>query len=145
MIKKLLKNERGLTLIELLAVFVIGAIILLLVSNVMIGIQKQYKQQSADAESLFDVSYAVKVITKDFRMSEKVILQEGSYGDLTLMKPDNTEITYHYNEAEQVLYKNENPFIREVTDFTVAEKDGMYAISISNINGKSVETELIPR
>lgn len=145
MIKKQLTNEKGLTLIELLSVLAIGAIIVLLLSNVMIGIQKQYTQQSAESESLFDVTYAAKVVTKDFRMSETVILNGESSGDVTFVKPDEAEIVYHYNETEQILYKNGIPFIREVTGFTVSEKDDMYAVRISSANGKSVETELIQR
>ncbi|MFD1066571.1 PilW family protein [Oceanobacillus locisalsi] len=143
--KKLLTNEKGLTLVELLAVFVIGAIFILLLSQVMTGVQKQYTQQSAESESLFDVTYAAKVVTKDFRMAETVITDGESSGEVTFVKPDGTEISYHYHATGQILYKNGTPFVREVTDFTVSKQDDMYVVRISNANGKLVETELIQR
>ena len=74
--KKLLNNERGLTLVELLAVLVIGAIILLLINNVHMFGQNQYNKQSKQAEQIYNVTYAAKVITNEIRKAEKIIVNE---------------------------------------------------------------------
>lgn len=74
--KKWILNERGISLVELLAVLVIGSIILSLVISITVNGQKTYSQQTHSAEQLAELRYAVKVITKEVRRAEKVNIAE---------------------------------------------------------------------
>ena len=95
--KKYIKNEKGLTLVEILAVIIIGSIIMLLISNVHLFGQKQYKSQSEKSRHLYDVTYAAKVITKEIRKAdEKGIVNIGSKSDHIKL---NNEIEYKYNSG----------------------------------------------
>lgn len=142
--KKIMKNETGISLVELLAVLVIGSIILLLISNVHLFGQKQYKNQSLKAGHLYDVTYAAKVITKEIRKAEKV-------------KWDGNTLTLTLNGAPPVLIqkqnnsilKNGSPFVSGIEKFQLILDNRKLKIIIESINqnGKKqkIETEIHAR
>jgi len=112
--KKYLNNEKGLTLVEILAVIIIGSIILLLISNVHLFGQKQYKNQSEKTGYLYDVTYAAKVITKEIRKAEKVVLKDNI---LTLTLNEANETIFELqNDA---ILKNTNPFVFGISKFVI--------------------------
>lgn len=74
--KKWMLNDRGISLVELLAVLAIGSIILSLVIGIMVNGQKTYSQQTHSAEQLTELRYAIKVITKEVRSAEKMTIAE---------------------------------------------------------------------
>lgn len=74
--KKWMLNDRGISLVELLAVLAIGSIILSLVIGIMVNGQKTYSQQTHSAEQLTELRYAIKVITKEVRSAEKMTISE---------------------------------------------------------------------
>lgn len=74
--KKWMLNDRGISLVELLAVLAIGSIILSLVIGIMVNAQKTYSQQTHSAEQLTELRYAIKVITKEVRSAEKMTIAE---------------------------------------------------------------------
>lgn len=74
--KKWMLNDRGISLVELLAVLAIGSIILSLIIGIMVNGQKTYSQQTHSAEQLTELRYAIKVITKEVRSAEKMTIAE---------------------------------------------------------------------
>jgi prepilin-type N-terminal cleavage/methylation domain-containing protein len=91
-----MKNERGITLVELLAVLAIGGIILVLLTSVFIngkkasdrGVTNQMLQQEAnyiletirkEYLKLEDDDIKLEIIDKTLKMNEKVISQGYSY------------------------------------------------------------------
>lgn len=70
--KQRMRNEKGITLIELLAVLAISSVILSLIIGVTVNGQKTYSQQANSAEQLAEIRYAVKVITKEVRKAERL-------------------------------------------------------------------------
>lgn len=74
--KKWMLNDRGISLVELLAVLAIGSIILSLVIGIMVNGQKTYSHQTHSAEQLTELRYAIKVITKEVRSAEKMTIAE---------------------------------------------------------------------
>ena len=139
--KSFIRNEKGLTLVELLAVFAIGAIVLLFLTSIVTIIQQQYNEQSTQSESLFDVTYAAKVVTKDIRKAETVKVANG---DLLL----DESIVYHYNGQTKSIEKNGVPFVSDIKDF-VAEKNpdnnDQLKITIVSLSNKKVETTITIR
>src|SRR5690625_4315339 len=73
---KHLSNERGLSLVELLATLAIGSLIVIFIMSVHILIQKQYSIQSKDIQHLTDITIAAKAITKDLRVATQVEVNE---------------------------------------------------------------------
>lgn len=65
-----MNTEKGITLVELLAAVVLASIVMLLVFSVLMSGTKQYKNQLEKNNQLTDISYALKMITKDIRKTE---------------------------------------------------------------------------
>lgn len=84
------KNNRGMTLIEVLATLVITAIVAILIFNIIQSSTKQKFLQTREADNLYNVTYALKVITKDIRRSIATI---ATTSELKLTFPDS-EATY---------------------------------------------------
>jgi len=121
-------NENGLTLVEVLAVIVIGSLLIILISNTHLFGQKQYKIQWEKAAGLYDVSYALNVITKEIRESEVcTVFGEGS---ITL---DGDR--YTFDSSNHSINKNDIPFALDIQLFSVKEP----------INGKWELKKVPPR
>src|SRR5699024_2004145 len=151
-----LRNENGLTLVELLAVFVIVSIVMVFVSSLLIFVQKKYSSQSESAKQLTDVTIAVKAITKDMRMHD--IDKENTTSDQIVFKDASAgnEIIYKHNIAEKLIKKNGAAFIYEVEVFeidivddvltlTVANKKDDGSLEVQEQKGKRIKTEFTIR
>lgn len=140
---RLLKNEKGVTLVELLAVMVIGGIVMVLIMSIFSNGQKQYSSQTAKAEQLNDVRYAAKVITKEIRKAENFTWDETS---LTI----GTELPMILTKNSNVILKNNKPFITniKITDLSLADK--ILTLSMTSLHEddnkkKTIETKIYLR
>lgn len=139
---KYLRNEKGISLVELLAVFVISGIVIMMIINIQIYTQKQFISQSEQAHNLTDITIAMKVITKDFRTHD-IIEFEADEVTVLEFKDGNK---YEFKEGS--LYRNDAAYIYDVAEFYVRKDDkldGLYTIYIENMNGKHLETEIAVR
>ncbi|MER2077540.1 PilW family protein [Psychrobacillus psychrotolerans] len=84
--KKQTNNERGITLVELLAAIVLASIVMMLIYSVLMTGTKQYKSQFDKNKQVTEISYTLKMITKDIRKTEKPILISSSEIDLNGIK-----------------------------------------------------------
>ncbi|MHA6259348.1 PilW family protein [Sporosarcina sp. CAU 1771] len=136
--KKSKNNEKGLTLVEVLAVIVIGALIIILISNTHLFGQKQYKNQSGKAEGLYDISYALKVITKEIRKSETPIWLSDTEFSLD-------DVIYKFDKANESITSNGSVLVKDITDFEIEETNpnSKWKISIVNKSNKKVETQIV--
>ncbi|MBS4208951.1 prepilin-type N-terminal cleavage/methylation domain-containing protein [Bacillus sp. FJAT-50079] len=139
---KLMKNEEGMTLVELLAVTVIGVIILLFLTSIITTMQNQYKKQYDQNGSLFDITYVAKVMTKEIRQA-KVIQAES--GRIAL---DDT--VYEYNSDNQSIEKDGVIFSEKIKEFhgeLVEDSFGnkRFELKIINQIDKKVETKITIR
>lgn len=66
-LKPLLKNEAGVTLVELLAAIAILGIIIALAGSIHIFGQRQFRSQTESAKQANDMSYALSVMSTDLR------------------------------------------------------------------------------
>ena len=86
-------TEKGITLVELLAAIVLASIVMVLVYNVLMAGTKQYKNQLEKNNQLTEISYALKMITKDIRKTEKPKIINSSQielNDVNYSKDGNT-------------------------------------------------------
>ena len=70
-----MKNEKGFTLVEVLAVIVILAIVGSILFNLLTSSNKEYKSQVDDTTNLNELSFIMKEITRDFRKTKIVDIQ----------------------------------------------------------------------
>src|SRR5699024_10858472 len=133
-----LRNQKGLTLAELLAVIAISSFVMILISSVLIFVQKQYTSQSASTSGLTDIKIAAQAITKDIR----------SY-DIDSVDSEEKEIrltngrTYKYEEG--YLKRDGANYLYDLKDFEITKSGGKIELKIESNTGQILETEIYVR
>jgi len=135
---KIPRNEKGITLVELLAVFVISGIVVLLIIGIHIYTQKQFQTQSDQALKLTDVTIAMKEITKDIRSK-----------DIDYWDEDDQKLKFedekYYQLIDETLFKNGSPYIYDIEVFHVEIVEDEVTIEIESESGQQLETTLVVR
>lgn len=142
MIKKL-KNDKGITLVELLSVIAIGGIVMVLIMSILSNGQKQYSSQTADAEQLNDLRFVAKVITKEIRKADKVEVNPNS---LKL----GTESPIVFTIANGEVLRNGSILATDIAELSFKPPiNGLLSIKIvgskDNSRNQKLETEIFIR
>ncbi|MGE7918452.1 PulJ/GspJ family protein [Viridibacillus sp. NPDC093762] len=135
--KNIANNEKGITLVETLAVIVISALVATLIFNVQLSSSKQYDKQLNKNQQLNEVSYVLKVLTKEMRKTTDI----SSINDGIKIKNDE----YKFEVNTNSIIKNQEPFATNIGEFMVEYKDNSWNIKIKNLDGKTVETKIVVR
>lgn len=116
--RKLIRNSRGVTLVEVLVVLVLMSLILLMVNGVNISGQKTFISQNEKIQHQESVQYAIKYITREVRKHGEVSKDEDT-NELKI----GSDI---YSHTGTVLYKNSTPLVEGITVFDgeVIEAEG---------------------
>ncbi|MDE0583196.1 prepilin-type N-terminal cleavage/methylation domain-containing protein [Planococcus sp. A6] len=121
--KKWMLNDRGISLVELLAVLAIGSIILSLVIGIMVNGQKTYSQQTHSAEQLTELRYAIKVITKEVRSAEKLTIVEDR-----LVVQSSGRIVFELRNGQ--LWQDGSVLAERISELKFEVEDRILAISM---------------
>ncbi|HLS36047.1 MAG TPA: prepilin-type N-terminal cleavage/methylation domain-containing protein [Bacillota bacterium] len=136
-----MKNEKGMTLVEVLATLVIVSIVIIFLVGIQVVVQKQFKSQTTSTEQLTDITIAMKSITKELRLAEEVSANESEL--LIQLAPDE-QVSYVLQE--DTLQRNDSDYIHEIKNFFVEKRDNNKVyISIESETGKQLETEIVGR
>nr|WP_106784515.1 prepilin-type N-terminal cleavage/methylation domain-containing protein [Lysinibacillus timonensis] len=131
----LIKNEKGLTLVELLAVIIISAILIILAIGIFSNGQNQAQNQVDKNNQLMDIAYVLKALTKEMRKTDIVEVPNSQ----TLKIKDNV---YAFNSSEKVITKDEKLFANHINQFEVRKEivliEDDNATGISNIITKII-------
>ena len=131
-------NQKGLTLVELMAVIVIMSILFIFVSRIQLTSNDQYTLQTEKNNQLTDLSYTLKVLTKDIRKSGKAPEIHGNTYRI------GSEI-YVFDAATNSLLRNETLLAHSITAFSIESiTSKKYKISISNQTDR-IDTEIVIR
>ncbi len=123
------------TLVEVLAALVITSIIAIFIFSIINSSANQNKQQTEETGDLFNISYALKVITKDIRRSKDVEI--GRY-QLKLTFPDNRNVKYvlEGNQQKKELIKYTNDVKTETLSgigcFNVSITENVISLELDN-------------
>lgn len=127
-----LRNESGMTLVELLASIALLSIVLSLVGAVHLFGQKQYLAQSYSAGQSNDFAYTLSVISKEVRKTSfaDVTVSESESGDTIL-----TVGAEAFSEKGAQLVKNNDQVLADgVEKFTVTLNDADKSVAIELIS-----------
>ncbi|MEN0587677.1 type II secretion system protein [Kurthia gibsonii] len=160
-----MKNEKGFTLVEVLAVIVILAIVSAILFNLLTSSNKEYKSQVDDTTNLNELSFIMKEITRDFRKT-KIVNIENNQVIFKTTENEQEKVIATYTKTGDTLSKNGSPYQTKIGSFCVqstkepskstseedcpstsktqSAQEGIY-LNIKNINGKRVETTLYSR
>ncbi|WP_182200445.1 PilW family protein [Paraliobacillus salinarum] len=118
------KEQKGITLVELLAVLSLMSIIIMLVGSAMMFGQKQYKNQTEIIEQQDQVRYVMATLTKEIRSHNSS--QISVSGNVLNIGSDSYEFS-----APQVL-KNGTPMSDRIGVFEVEKNDLELDITIAS-------------
>lgn len=132
-----MKNQRGLTLVELLATLVLISIVLVMVSSIHLMGLKQYSVQSQDVKNQNHVRLAMAMVTKDVRSAGAVSVANNQ---LTLTTGSQTTV---YALGQSALNKNGMALVQGISQFNVSSGSSSNQVIITiastpNSQGKSV-------
>ncbi|CAM5182922.1 hypothetical protein UACE39S_05322 [Ureibacillus acetophenoni] len=139
MIKERLRNQNGLTLVEVLATLIISSIVVVILFSVFSGANKEYNKQTGVNQDLADVSYALNVLTNEIRLNENSYISE----DGSIVVDDTT---YRYDEESSTITKTKESettvFMNNINDFIVSQNGHLINLSITANNEKTVSTSV---
>ncbi|BDH61276.1 hypothetical protein MTP04_14060 [Lysinibacillus sp. PLM2] len=136
--KSLYKNEKGLTLVELLTVIVISSIITIILFSIFLNAQNQAQTQRDKNLQLIDIAYVLKVLTREIRKTDMVEVQNNS----TLIIDTDS---YTFNSADKTITKNGDIFQANINQFQVIKQSNKITIQITSIDGITQKTEIVLR
>lgn len=136
-----LRNNKGITVAELLAALAISSILIILIVSMIITFQNQYEQQSDQAKALTDISIAAQAITKDIRASDNVEIPDDR--QINIFRVNKDPITYNFNG--KYLLKNNNIYLYRLKNFYVKRDGSKITLRLTNESNKQVETTIVLR
>ena len=153
--KRWLKKESGLSLMELLATIVIASILITFIMGIFIFMQKKSDSQKDEVKGLSDITIALKSITKDIRFAETgdddeskkpVETSENEPFNYLFIRTTDGPVTYELKD--DILMKNNSKYIYDVQKFEAipdTDNDNKIDIYIKSKSGKEVSTEIVLR
>lgn len=124
--KKLIHNERGVTLIEVLGAMVVLSIVMVLIANVQIFGQKQFVNQTEQVSHEADVRLAMNILTKEIRSASSISVTNNT------IQTDTGKIELKGN----TLQKGSKIIGENIASFSAVQKDGNITLTLkSKANG----------
>lgn len=121
----MIKSERGVTLVELLAAISLLSIILLLASSVHLFGQKQMNSQSDEVQKQSQERLAANLITKEIRKAKTVEVKNPN--QLTVNDTDT------YKLEGTTIQKNNEEFMTKINGFSVTKNGNHVSLKIGNL------------
>jgi type II secretory pathway component PulJ len=135
-------NEKGLTLIEVIAYIAIASIILILSFSIMSNSKAEHDEQYKNAQKLTQNSYVMKQITSDIRES---INLNSSLNLVTMQKKNSIETTYSYDASTFTLYRNSQPIANNLKSFFINANSDSVNIQLTNLRNEQLNTTIYLR
>jgi prepilin-type N-terminal cleavage/methylation domain-containing protein len=121
----MIKSERGVTLVELLAAISLLSIVLLLASSVHLFGQKQMNSQSDEVQKQSQERLAANLITKEIRKAKTVEVKNPN--QLTVNDTDT------YKLEGTTIKKNNEEFMTKINGFSVTKNGNQVSLKIGNL------------
>lgn len=134
-------NERGLTLIEVLATIILLFIISAFVFNFIITSKEEHNAQAASNQELFDNTYILKLLTKDIRKSTHADLITAN--EFIFKNQDgSTSFKYKYEPLSKSIFRNEDLIASNIQNLQILLNGNSIELLITNTKGIKFQTTL---
>lgn len=138
-----MRNQRGITLVELLAVITLLSVVSLLIIGIIIQAQGTYKKNQVTNFTTTEMSLLVNSITRDIRQFPEGVSVSNEM--LTIQTSDGEMISYKFDSVESSIKRNDNILLRSVTEFVPVLNDGLVTIEIKDNSGKEWKSTIVIR
>lgn len=132
----MIKNEKGVTLIELIVSLAIFSVIISLTLSVLLFGSRTFKMQTNETNNLLNVSNAMHYITKEIRKANQIEIEKGI---LILNEKDV------YKLENNIIMKNTTPMFYNIELFEIAKSSSKIDIKIKGIGEEKVESTIYLR
>ncbi|KGR74032.1 prepilin-type N-terminal cleavage/methylation domain-containing protein [Ureibacillus sinduriensis] len=127
----LIKTQKGITLIEVLAVLIIISFISILLIGILFNSNKAHKEEVKSNQELSAVSYAFKVVTKDVRKT--IYVEYNKANNQYIFETNDGDIVYAL--IDNTLYRNDQKLVSNIDQFNLNKIDN--SIEIKSSKGES--------
>ncbi|WP_332649389.1 PilW family protein [Lysinibacillus sp. 54212] len=144
--KEITSNEKGLTLIELLATVVILFIVSLFIYNIIFSANKQNKVQVSESIQINDSAYILKQITKDIRKTYNITIDPVNPNRYFFNDKDNNKLVEYTYSTDNQLSRNGSIMANKISSFKINSDTTNDAATVTfKLNDQTYETTLIFR
>lgn len=132
----MIKNEKGVTLIELIVSLAIFSVVVSLTLSVLLFGSRAFKKQTNESNDLLNVRNAIAYLTKEIRKADKVDIRNGI---LTLNERDV------YILENNAIMKNSTPIVYNIDILEIVKSSLKIEIAIKGAGGEKVESTIYLR
>ncbi|ALS74808.1 hypothetical protein AUC31_06035 [Planococcus rifietoensis] len=129
-----MSNQKGITLVELLAAITLLSIVSVLVMSIIIQSQNTYKRNQLTNMTTTEMSLLINTMTRDIRQHPQQVAVVSNV--LTISPPNEDPIVYRFDSAQDELKRNNQVVISNVHDFTIAIEEGIMKLELEDSNEK---------
>ncbi|GGH86076.1 prepilin-type N-terminal cleavage/methylation domain-containing protein [Pullulanibacillus pueri] len=133
-----IKNTRGLTLVEVLAVIVLLTLVFLLANALHLFGLKQYDIQTEEIKNQSQVRLAMIELTKEIRSADRVEVSE-THDRFTITHSDQIK-TFTLNKQDHTIDKNGHPLIEGISTFSIIQSGSKITLTLKSLPNKSGES-----
>lgn len=129
-----MSNQKGITLVELLAAITLLSLVSVLVMSIIIQSQNTYKRNQLTNITTTEMSLLINTMTRDIRQYPQQVAVASNV--LTISPPNEDPIVYRFDSAQDELKRNNQVVISNVHDFTIAIEEGIMKLELEDSNEK---------
>lgn len=129
-----MSNQKGITLVELLAAITLLSLVSVLVMSIIIQSQNTYKRNQLTNMTTTEMSLLINTMTRDIRQHPQQVAVASNV--LTISPPNEDPIVYRFDSAQLVLKRNNQVVISNVHNFTIAIEEGIMKLELEDSNEK---------
>lgn len=138
-----MNNQKGITLIEVLAALVLVTIVFALVIGIVINSQNNYKRQQSINLNTADMTILLNKMTSEIRKNPDSI--SATSKKLIITPKTGSPISYLFDSTSNTLSRNGVAQSKKLTDFNSAIEEGILTLTIKDSNAKVWETKIVLR
>lgn len=140
-----MKNNKGLTIVELLATIFILGIVTILVFSFINNTNAEGKKQTKENHELQTITYALKIMTKDVRQSTGATVIDPNQFIFESALGASNNVTYQYDVTNKILSRNALPIALNIEHFEATHSPAFLTLKMINSQNEEITTTLYYR
>lgn len=143
MVEKVIDQENGLTLVELLATIIIIFLVFIFVFNITFSATHQNQTQTAESRQINDAAFILKQITKDIRKTYNISVDSSNKNHFYFTDKNNNILTEYIYSSNGDLHRKGQVLANNVSSFSLLTNLATNTATITFIlNGETYSTTL---
>lgn len=138
-----MKNQRGITLVEVLVTLALLSVLSSIVISITINTQNTFKRQEEVNYTTANLTMLLNSITTEVRMYPANVSVES--GELRITPPSLPEIIYSHDATTHTLSRDGIPQLTGIEEFQLSLEGAALTVTIRDMKAKTLETRIVLR